>query len=44
MIKNPELMSEWDFEKNNALGLFPYNVGPGTIRKAWWKCPKGHPY
>lgn len=43
MTKNPELMAEWDFIKNNALGLFPYAVGPGTIRKAWWKCPNGHP-
>lgn len=43
MTKNPKLMTEWDFERNNAIGLFPYNVGPGTIKKAWWKCPKGHP-
>ena len=43
MTRNPELMCEWDFERNNKNGLFPYNVGPGTIRKAWWKCPKGHP-
>ena len=43
MIKNPDLMNEWDFKKNNEIGLYPYNVGPRTIRKAWWKCPNGHP-
>ncbi len=43
MTKNPDLMNEWDFKKNNEIGLYPYNVGPGTIRKAWWKCPNGHP-
>lgn len=43
MTKRPELMAEWDFEKNNAIRLFPYNVSVRTTRKAWWKCPNGHP-
>jgi Probable Zinc-ribbon domain len=36
----PELVSEWDLEKNG--GLTPYNVMPGSDKKAWWKCSKGH--
>jgi len=43
LTKRPDLMQGWDFDKNNSLGLFPYNVGSGTIRKAWWKCSNGHP-
>ena len=43
MTTNPELMCEWDFEKNNALGLYPYNMRSGSTRRAWWKCPNGHP-
>ena len=37
---HPELISEWDYEKNAPLS--PYDVNPGTIRKAWWVCKHGH--
>lgn len=37
---NPELASEWDFEKNHP--LTPDMVMPHTAHKAWWKCTKGH--
>lgn len=34
---NPELMDEWDYAKNT---ISPTTVGPGSQRKAWWKCKK----
>lgn len=36
----PNLASQWHPEKNK--GLTPQNVVPGTARKVWWKCEKGH--
>ena len=39
---NPELLKEWNYEKNNKEGIFPYNVFQGTHKKVWWKCAKGH--
>ena len=39
---NPELLAEWDYDKNT---VSPYEVtasSPG--RKVWWKCDKGHSY
>ena len=38
-ISNPELAREWHPTKNGD--LTPYNVTPGSDKKAWWKCPKG---
>ena len=38
----PALVAEWDTEKNAP--LLPTLVAPGTVRKAWWRCPKGHSY
>lgn len=38
---HPELMSEWDFEKNNVC---PEAVSSGSNKKVWWLCPKGHSY
>lgn len=37
---NPELIKEWDFEKNKYIS--PYEIGAGTSKKVWWKCEKGH--
>jgi len=34
----PDLMDEWDFEKNRYLGLNPYEVVPGSQRKAMFTC------
>ena len=34
----PELLSEWDYEKNDHLN--PETVYPGSTRKVWWICPK----
>ena len=39
---NAQLMAEWDWEKNNALGLDPTMLTIGMSRKAWWKCSRGH--
>lgn len=39
---NPELLKEWNYERNNKNGIFPYNVFQGTHMKVWWICDKGH--
>jgi len=36
---NPELAKEWHPTKNGRLTA--YDVGPGSSKKVWWKCPKG---
>ena len=38
MLKFPELCEEWDYDKNEELGLFPDKVAPHSDKKAWWKC------
>lgn len=35
----PELLKEWDMEKN---GLDPYSITAKNHRSIWWKCKKGH--
>lgn len=40
LVKRPELILEWDFEKNNELGLDVYEVSRGLDVKAWWICSK----
>lgn len=37
---NPELITEWNFEKNNDLKPSDFTRGSG--KKVWWKCSKGH--
>lgn len=36
----PELISEWDVEKNN--GMTPDSFSAYSQIKVWWKCKKGH--
>lgn len=36
----PELIKEWDLEKNDGLTAFDFTYGSG--KKAWWKCDSGH--
>lgn len=36
--KRPELFSEWDFEKNDELGLDIYKISYGSANKPWWNC------
>ena len=38
LSNNPEICEEWDYERNNAIGLFPDKVGLHSEKKAWWKC------
>jgi hypothetical protein len=33
---HPELLDEWDYEKNN--GLTPQMFKAGSTQKVWWKC------
>ena len=40
----PELLKEWNYEKNDQLGIKPQNVKKNTDKKVWWKCEKGHEY
>ena len=35
----PDLMEEWDYEKNT---IRPDSISIGSNKKAWWKCSKGH--
>ena len=41
---NPEILSEWDYEKNEKLGYTPDNVSRGASCTLYWICPKGHGY
>lgn len=36
----PELVSEWDTEKNG--GMKPENFSANSHTKVWWKCKNGH--
>ena len=40
MSTNPELCTEWNYEKNGD--LIPCDVTAGSGKKVWWKCSKGH--
>ncbi len=42
--ENAQLMAEWDWEKNNKLGLYPNELTHGSGKKVWWICDKGHSY
>ena len=35
----PELLKEWDYEKNK---IDPTKVAYGSKTRVWWKCSKGH--
>lgn len=39
-ITNPEIASEWNYEKNG--NLKPENFSASSNKKVWWKCQKGH--
>ncbi len=45
IIEDPELLKQWDYEKNEELGLAPDFVTVGSSRKVFWKCSKcGYSY
>lgn len=38
-ITHPELIKEWDFEKN----IYSWDtISTGSGKRVWWKCEKGH--
>jgi hypothetical protein len=39
-ITHPQLLEEWDFEKNSKLGLDPNKLTKGSEKRVWWKCLK----
>ncbi len=39
---NAQLMAEWNWEKNDELGIVPQHLTCGSGRKVWWKCAKEH--
>lgn len=41
---NPELIREWNYEKNEKLGVGIYSVSKGSDKKVWWICNRGHEY
>ena len=38
---HPELLEEWDYEKNG--GLDPNRIASHSKQKIWWICKQGHP-
>ena len=36
----PELLKEWNYEKNG--NLTPESIAPSSSKKVWWICSKGH--
>lgn len=40
----PDLMREWDGDKNEEIGLYPDKMLLGSNKKAWWRCRNGHEY
>ncbi len=39
-VKFPDLLTEWDYEKN--IEISPYDYGPASDKKVYWKCKFGH--
>ena len=35
---NPELMKEWDYDRNGKLGLHPNRIPSSSEKHAWWIC------
>lgn len=40
VVSETELISEWDFEANEKIGLNPNELTLGSSKKAWWICKK----
>ena len=41
---NAQLMTEWNWERNNELGVYPHEITSHSGKKVWWKCSKGHSF
>lgn len=37
---DPEILSEWDYERNTS--VTPETVNRNSLRVVWWKCKRGH--
>lgn len=35
----PQLINEWDFERNDKEGINPYEVSRYSLKSVWWICP-----
>lgn len=44
IIDHAELMTEWDWEKNNNWGLNPNEITSHSGKKVWWICINGHSF
>ncbi len=44
IIEHPDLMTEWDWEKNNNWGLNPNEITSHSGKKVWWICINGHSF
>jgi len=42
IIDNEKMIKDWDWGKNEILGLNPGQLTISSNKKAWWKCEKGH--
>lgn len=38
--KRPDLLSEWDYDKN--VDIAPENIAVNSHKKVWWRCKLGH--
>ena len=38
----PELIAEWDYDRNGREGMFPLDITRGSHKIVWWRCHKGH--
>lgn len=38
----PNLLSEWDWEMNDLIGIQPEGISLGSVKKVYWKCKFGH--
>ena len=39
---SPELLGEWNYKRNDKIGITPYNITKGSSKKVWWVCKSGH--
>lgn len=42
VIENSNLMTEWNYSKNNILNYYPDKITIGSTKKVWWICNYGH--
>ena len=42
VLEHENLITEWDWSKNNDLGLFPDQLTVSLKVKVWWKCKHNH--